>query len=299
MKTYIFSVLDELVLTDGDAAIRDAVNRLFAYDPTVVDRAVNVYYTEEFVADPVYELLLPAADALGIPQETVNLILVIAATRRMRDTYRKRGYDDALWTDFLKDLRCKVGECFRWQHKHGLMKITYWYPLFFKLELFALGRLQYQIYQRPDQVDTVTVGDYTVAPDEPVFFIHIPGIGPLTKEARMDSYRRAYEFFKDQHDGRPFVLYCTSWLLYERNREFLHPQSNIADFMNDFKIIKSYAVPEQKYWWVFDRGYEGDASVLPRDTGLRRALADWLAAGGVPGGGDGYFLFDGKHINKE
>ena len=67
----------------------------------------------------------------------------------------------------------------------------------------------------------------------------------------------------------------------------------------DAQIVKSFETLNQKYWWVFDRGYEGDASVLPRDTSVRRALADWLAAGGIPGGGDGYFLFDGNTINKE
>lgn len=295
----MLSVLDELQLGDGDAVLRDAIRRLLASNPDTMDHAVTVYYDSGFSAEPVYEVLLPVTDALDIPVQTANALLVIAATKRMHETYRERGYDEALWTDFLKDLRCKIGECTRWEKVVGLTKITYWYPLFFKLEIFALGRLQYQIYQRPDQVDTVTVGGYTVQPDEPVFFIHIPGIGPLTKEVRLDSYRRAYEFFKHDHDGKPFVLYCTSWLLYEKNREFLPPRSNILDFMNDFKIVKSFETLNQKYWWVFDRAYEGDASVLPRDTSVRRTLADWLAAGGIPGGGDGYFLFDGETINKE
>ena len=297
MKQYVCALLDQLALSDeGYTVLRDAAERLFAHDPTVLEAAVDTYYTNDFANQPVYDILMPIADALHITKEAVNLLVVAAAAQRMQNTYRERGYDEALFTDFLKDLRCKIGECYRWYGIWGLTKITYWYPLFFKMKIFALGRLQYELYQRPNQTDAVTVGGYTIAPDEPVFYIHIPGIGPLTEELRFDSYRRAYEFFKNDHDGRPFVCYCGSWLLYERNREFLKPTSNIVGFMNDFKIVKSFEVPEQKYWWVFDMPYEGDASVLPRDTSVRRGLADWLAAGGIPGGGDGYFLFDGERI---
>ena len=115
----------------------------------------------------------------------------------------------------------------------------------------------------------------------------------------MESYRRAYEFFKNDFKDKPCVFYCTSWMLYERNREFMSPTSNIVRFMSDFKLVKSFEVPEQKYWWVFDRPYEGDASVLLRNTTLRRQMAEWLEQGGTPGGGDGYFVFDGNAIHND
>ncbi len=299
MKKYYLAVLDELALSpEADAPLREGGTLLFDKYPTAAEQAVEIYYTNNFAKEPVYEFLLPITEELGISDKVANFIVVACASKRMRDTYRERGYDNALWEDFLEDLRCKLREFNERSQKRGLPGITYWYPLFFNFEMFALGRLEYQRYMRPGMTETVEVGGYTVQPDEMVYFIHIPSRGPLTKELRMDSYRRAYEFFKDELNGKPFVCYCTSWLLYEKNREFMSPDSNIVSFMNDFKIAKSFEVPQINYSAVFNVAYTGDASILPRDTSLRRRLADWLAAGGIPGGGDGYFLFDGETINN-
>lgn len=297
MKKHYYSVLEQLSLPpEGEAALRDAYARTEAAYPDLLEKAVTVYYDTDFAAEPLYEMLYPVAEELGITESAMNFALIACSSKRLLSTYRERGYDEAMFTDFLRDVACKIGENYRWHGVWGLPKITYWYPLFLGLRLFALGRLQYEIYQRPNEDRPITVGGHTVQPEDKVYFIHIPGLGPLTKELRMDSYRRAYTFFKDDFKDKPCVFYCTSWMLYERNREFMSPTSNIIAFMNDFKIVKSFEVPVQKYWWVFDRPYEGDASVLPRDTSLRRRMAEWLESGGVPGGGDGYFLFDGETI---
>lgn len=297
MKSYLFSLLDRLPISADDRQLfYRAGAQVFSADPELLPQAVAIYYDSDFDAEQVTPLLERCAAATGISLHTLRLLLVACSAERIENTYRERGYDPAMFTDFLRDLACKVGECYRWRGEHGLDKISYWYPLFFRLKLFALGRLQYEIYQRPNVQHPITVGGHTVQPEDAVYFIHIPGLGPLTKELCMDSYRRAYTFFKDNFKDKPCVFYCTSWMLYERNREFMSPDSNIVRFMSDFKIVKSFEVPEQKYWWVFDRPYEGDASVLPRDSSLRRRMAEWLENGGKPGGGDGYFLFDGETI---
>ena len=300
MKTHFTSLLEALHLpSDGTAELGAAFERVNAAYPLLLKEAVAVYYETDFAPDPVTALLHPAADALNLPYRTLYFLLVACAAKRMKEEYDARGYDAAMYADFSKDLACKIGETYRWFGEWGLNKITYWYPLFFKFRLFPLGRLQYEIYQRPDEQNPITVSGHTVQPSDLVYFIHIPGIGPLTEELCMDSYRRAYAFFKDDFKNKPCVFYCTSWMLYERNREFMSPTSNIVRFMNDFKIVKSFEVPEQKYWWVFDRPYEGDASVLPRNTTLRRQMAEWLENGGIPGGGDGYFVFDGEQIHNK
>ncbi len=297
MRCYYKSLLEKLPLEQEGKEFFEAVGqRFFDEHGDELHRAVEVYYAENFEKDPVEAVLTPIVEALEISPYTAYFVLVACASKRMAEEYERRGYDACLYEDFLKDLACKVGECYRWYGEWGLTKFIAWYPLFFKFELFGLGRLQYQPFKRPNVKVSYEVGGHTVHPEDTVYYIHIPGIGPLTEELRMDSYRRAYEFFKDDLNGEPFVLFCGSWMLYERNREFMSPTSNIVGFMNDFKIVRSFESPAQKYWWVFDCPYEGDASVLPRDTSLRRRLAEWLENGGKPGGGDGYFLFDGEHI---
>lgn len=297
MQNYYSNLLERLPVTeDAKAYFRSVGERIFSGHGTAFERILSTYVREDFEPKETAELAQALAAESGIPLNAVTFMVIACSCKRMEEEYRLRGYDPRMFEDFLKDLACKVGECHRWFGEWGYMKLTYWYPLFFRFELFAIGRFQYQIYKRPDEDRPITVGGHTVQPEDMVYFIHIPGIGPLTEDVRMDSYRRAYDFFKEDFGDKPCVFYCTSWLLYERNREFMSPTSNIVAFMNDFKIVKSFEVPVQKYWWVFDRPYEGDASVLPRDTSLRRGLADWLANGGIPGGGDGYFLFDGEHI---
>ena len=90
---------------------------------------------------------------------------------------------------------------------------------------------------------------------------------------------------------------CGSWLLYPRHREFLPEKSNILRFLDDFEIV-SWAEKENfgDAWRVFGRYSELPVEQLPRDTSLRRAYADWLAAGNKTGDGYGLFLFDGEKI---
>lgn len=297
MKNYYSGLLERLpVSAEAKTYFRTVGDRVFDGYDSEFQEAVITYAEENFEPNKTTELAKALTAKSGIPLNAVIFMIVACSAEGMEREYARRGYDPRMFADFLKDLACKVGECHRWHGEWGYMKLTYWYPLFFRFELFAIGRFQYQLYQRPDEDRPITVGGHTVQPEDMVYFIHIPGIGPLTEDVRLDSYRRAYDFFKDDFGDKPCVFYCTSWLLYERNREFMSPTSNIVAFMNDFKIVKSFEVPVQKYWWVFDQPYEGDASVLPRDTSLRRNLADWLAGGGIPGGGDGYFVFDGEHI---
>ena len=65
-------------------------------------------------------------------------------------------------------------------------------------------------------------------PDKTLGF-HIPSSGiPLTDEVRLDSYKKAYEFFKDyrREDGL-MIFECGSWLLWDGYKEFLPAKSNI------------------------------------------------------------------------
>lgn len=299
MRTYYHTILDRLQFSpEADAFLRSAGKRVFDRSPTLMPQAVASYYSGNFDHEPVLAQLEAEQQALDVPIDTLRFILIACATERMHEAYVERGYTEEMFVDFLKDLRCKVYTHHTLSKVYGLpvSSVSYWYPLFLGLKLFALGRLQYEIYQRPDITEPVVVGGHTVQPDDIVRFIHIPAIGPLTREARMASYRKAYEFFKNDLGDKPFVLYCTSWLLYERNREFMSPTSNIVDFMNDFKIVKSFPVPSINYACIFDMPYKSGDPAVPKDNALRRSLAAWLDAGGVPGGGDGYFLFDGETI---
>ena len=88
----------------------------------------------------------------------------------------------------------------------------------------------------------------------------------------------------------PFMPLPRCWI-------FLPQTSNILDFMRDFDIIEP-RYSEQPYasWRIFGRYFEEPFDRLPRDTSLRKAYADWLAAGHNTGSGRGLILFDGEKI---
>ena len=74
--------------------------------------------------------------------------------------------------------------------------------------------------------------------------------------------------------------------------------SNIRAFMDCFHILSR---DDRRFagdlWRVFGHRDSYDPASLPRDTGLRRAMADYLAAhDGVTGTGYGVFTFDGERI---
>ena len=70
--------------------------------------------------------------------------------------------------------------------------------------------------------------------------IHIPSSGePFDREARLASYKMAYDFFREELAGGPLVCVCHSWLLYPGYKEVLKPTSNIVSFMGDFDIVEA------------------------------------------------------------
>ncbi|MGN0478244.1 MAG: hypothetical protein ACI4GO_02305, partial [Hominenteromicrobium sp.] len=147
--------------------------------------------------------------------------------------------------------------------------------------------------------EPVTVGGYTIHPGDTVYNMHIPSCGPLTRAARIDSYKKAYDFYKDKLGGKPMVFACESWLLFPGNREILPPTLNMVDFISDFYIYKSEEYEEfYDKWRVFGKDFEKPDAELPEDTTQRRCFKAWLLAGKKTGGGEGVFLYDGERFIK-
>ena len=198
------------------------------------------------------------------------------------DVYYASMYDITIWT---KVTHKKYGV---W----GLENYS-WVDHFLKGIIVRLGRLQFHeiTYDRPDY-DHAGV---RVKKGDKVINIHIPEGDSLTKDKRIDAYKRAYKFFG--RSGKA-VFVCDSWLFYDKHREFLSPNSNILDFMNDFHYIEYYESHSLENMWRifgFPENYD-DLSKLPRTTGMQRAYADWLISHGTTGSARGVMIFDGENI---
>ena len=237
------------------------------------------------------------ADEKGVHRYTANMVFIMHCSEFLLQNYLAAGYEETLFWLTMADLRYKLLECMTCKHVVGTF-VPEWYDGFLKSKRFALGRFQYEESAFP--MDYVTAHGYALKKGDKCFSFHIPSSGvPLTDEIRLDSYRKAYAFYRDRGElteGK-LVLLCSSWLLYPKHAEFLPESLNIRRFMNDFEIFK--AEPSETFrdsWRVF-----GDASELPpeqwpEDTSLRKAYKQWILAGNPAGGGHGVIVFDGQKM---
>lgn len=194
---------------------------------------------------------------------------------------------DEIFYDTMTDMTIWAKVCKRDYGMWGLKEFD-WLSLHVKAELYRLGRMQYH-YIKFNR-ECYVKDDITVNKGDTVINMHIPEGDSLSRDKRIDSYKRAYDLLKNN------VFVCDSWLLYPRHREFLPQNSNILDFMNDFEIIDSDENDNisSNMWRVFNRRESYIPAELPRDTGLRRAYADWIEKVGKTGSGYGIFIYDKK-----
>lgn len=244
--------------------------------------------------DEVYEQLDRLAEASGVHSYTASFVFLAWCAQELEQKYRERGISMEIFRETMMDLRCKLMECRTVRGIWGTF-VRGWYPDFYACKRFAFGRLQFEF--DGFRADSYSAGGITVRKGDRVINMHIPSAGPLTKELREDSYRRAYSFYKSSFPDGPIPFACSSWLLYPEHDRFLPEGSNIVSFLHDFDIVRSEQTEEfSDSWRVFGDAAGKPPAELPRDTSLRRAYADWLQAGGKTGYGYGVFLFDGVNF---
>lgn len=261
-----------------------------------MDSIIHRYYYDagHKEIDEILNELTHLGQKMDINPYTMHLMFLLYCSRILKEKYKAAGVSlDIFWNSML-DLGYKLREC---RDIHGVWGtfVAGWLSDYFVMERFGLGRMQYEgiSFSR----DRYIKNGYAVEKGDRVYNMHIPSAGPLTREKRMDSYKRAYDFFKDELNGGPIVLVCHSWLLYPDNERFYPKGSNIIDFMHDFEIV--YSVDEDNFseaWRVFGRDSDKDIDKWPTDTSLQRAYVDRLKAGNKTGAGFGIIIFDGEKI---
>lgn len=233
------------------------------------------------------------APEYGVHEYTLILAFYMNATELLLDKYRKNNISDELFWFAMIDYRCKLEECHAVHHIWGTMSAA-WHAPFFHLTRFAHGRLQYDY--STFAYDSYSKGGYSIKRGDPCLRIHIPSAGPLTRDLRLDSYQRAYEFNLERYGSMyngAVPISCGSWLLYPAHKEMLPPTSNIVSFIDDFDML---------YQEEFDtfsnamRVYNDKATLPPEqwptDTALQRAYRDRMLSGGKAGSGYGFIFWN-------
>ena len=226
---------------------------------------------------------------------TINFVLLINCTKPLLAKYRKEKIDEVIYWRSVLDLKSKLIECKENYDVWGTF-VEGWFKGFYELNRFALGRLQFE--NSDFWCDMYIKNGVELYDSDFVVGMHIPSNqGPLTYEARLDSYRQAYNFFKDKFKDKRYGIFCChSWLLYPDNVNILPEKSNIVDFLLDFEPLEikwTYDFGDQ--WRVFGvKNNRTPVDELPQNTSMQRAYVEWFKKGKKPGTAYGIVIYDSE-----
>ena len=225
-----------------------------------------------------------AGDLVGVHNYTAELLLFICLSRKLRERYAAMGLSMQIYHDSMLDLRYKLEECLAVYGICGSF-VAGWFPGFFNLTRFALGRLQFELVDCPNDFEGNGI---KVAKGQKVINMHIPRSGqPLSKELYEQSFALAKQFYKDTYPAeQPAPFVCHSWLLYPDTAKFVPPHLNTCKFLSEFTIMESHYNNGEDLWRLFDT-MEQHPDRLPTDTSLRREFVKHLQNGGRVGWGMG------------
>ncbi|MBQ9543712.1 MAG: DUF5596 domain-containing protein [Clostridia bacterium] len=262
-----------------------------AADPEALDKfkAARAIYDENFKCDydRLVALAREAGQKVGLRDYTSDLLVLLTLLPRAREYYRAFGIGEDVYFDSFSDLRFKNVECRLIKGFPGTFVFS-WEILFFKLVLFSMGRLQFELVPFGS---CYSKDGKTLRPRSNVLNTHIPRTGTKLVPAECDAaFSKALEFFRADLSGDPAAI-CSSWLLFPQNREFLKPGSNLINFMDRFDILSWHYSPNyDSIWRLFDTD-EKNPDRLPADTSFRRAYIDYFKKGGRFGSAKGVFFF--------
>ena len=239
-----------------------------------------------------------AAKLVQINSYSAQFILFLCLTRHAHELYEKQSLPEQIFYDSFCDLRYKLMDCKQVRGVWGSF-VCFWFPRFFELTRFALGRLQYETFEFDFDGEYKTKYK-TLRNGDTVINMHIPSAGPLNHDSVIDSYKKAYSFYKNLYSDGIVPFVCDSWLLTPVHEKILPENSNILKFMKDFTIISSRQTDDfSDGWRVFGKSVTRDnISELPEETTLQRIYKNYLLGDGKAGAGYGVILFDGENILK-
>lgn len=220
------------------------------------------------------------------------LAFCLLQAQRAYAEYKTRGIPDEIYYDTMRDITVWVNTLQKEENIVGLAEIS-WLRHSLYLNLFRIGRLQYQFFTTNHLLSGLTPGKvYPIKSGEPVLNLHIPEDGRLSPEDCRKSLSAAKAFFETyypQYDYKGFV--CDSWLLDCHNAEFMRPDSNIVRFRELFDAVYQTAAPmneiTRRLWGELTVS-KAKIAAFPENTDLQKRTKAYLLSGGKTGNGYGF-----------
>lgn len=255
---------------------------------------VDLYNNDDasFNYSKVLQILSTISQKAGINEYSLDLIFFICLAKHCRELYDQAEIPLKIYHSSMLDLKYKLLEC---KKTHGVWGsfVALWFPRFFELSRFAMGRLQFE----DDPSDkTFEKNEIKLGYGDWVITLHIPSSGKLKVEDCMESLRMAAEFYADRFPDGIAKFRCHSWLLAPNHKDYLDPNNGIRQFADLFDLAETMEDPQGKdLWRIFGRPYEGTTEGFPQETSLQRAYIKMLTDGKSPQTGLGYIFYkDGK-----
>lgn len=223
--------------------------------------------------------------ALKKKNDIERLAVILSCAVKVKEKYALMGISDEIYYSTMSDIKI-------WCENNGGkgLKNYGWLSNHVKGELFRLGRLQFQLY--PCKNKTLLYNKLPFSYGENLIYVHIPQGEKLTEEECRKSFRMAEEFFGKHFPSYNYRYYfCESWLLYEGNKEFMKPDSNIVRFMNLFNHAYSVKIDEQAISRIFGKR-KLFKSKYPETTSLQKSAKAYMQKGGKLGVGIAYIEKD-------
>jgi hypothetical protein len=127
---------------------------------------------------------------------------------------------------------------------------------------------------------------------DPVLEMHIPEGGGMSLDRCIDSMRRAVPFFRHHFPDKPFrVIECRSWILNPGLEDIPLSSDNLVRFQRELYLYPLASTGRDGLWFIFLQD-PVDPATAPRDTSLRRGVADWMLAGNTWRSGGMLFLVE-------
>ncbi|MBQ7499450.1 MAG: DUF5596 domain-containing protein [Clostridia bacterium] len=263
---------------DAISEVSDAYENLIARPDfaEAAREAVRATIADESSRDMLWDY----AGKVGIRPRLLLLIICYICTPVTEKLFAEQGLSREIYLDSLSDITVWAKVAKKEWDGWGMQEYG-WIQRTLRGKLYKFGRMQFELEEfDQDEYVNEKLGVYLKRGDT-VINCHIPEGDSLTLEKRLDSYKRAEEFFKSE------LFVMESYLLYLPLRNYLPEGSNLLLFMDDYEIIASWDDPGMGDMWRIFGMHSDYTRGMPQDTRLQRAFSKMIAEQGATGKGYG------------
>lgn len=204
------------------------------------------------------------------------------AAAETKERYDALGLPEEVFWAGAEELQLWRRDCLRKTGEEGLLNLD-WPRRFLNLEIFRLGRLEYEARELSEDI---RVAHAVYPAGTPCLDAHIPADEPLLLSAVHYSFASAPLFYREYFGKDYQLLHCASWLLAPELIGLLPAESNIMQFQRNFTLYGLDYSVRQAEERVFGT-ISNDIETYPEETSLQRTLKAYLLNGGKVAVGKG------------